>query len=120
MAFDELSDQDLQDSIMELEKSGVALGNMRSLEKTPEDALAGYDAQVEKAHLTVAEGLHGQAVRFKAMGWVGTSNTQWNLSPDFHNALWLIADHEGPQALRKQVLALEYGMSLADKHFDLA
>ena len=75
MAFDELSDQELMQSIMELEKSKVALGNLRSREKTLEDALAGYDAQVEKAHGTVAEGLHGQAARLKVLVQIDTPET---------------------------------------------
>ena len=31
---------------------------------------------------------------------------------DFQHAVWLIADHEGPQTLRTSVLNAEYGMSL--------
>ena len=87
---------------------------LRSREKTLEDALDAYDGLVTKARRIVAEGLDGQVARFKAIGRAGTGNSQWGLPPGFHDALWLIGDHEGPQTLRNHVLAQDYGMTLAD------
>ena len=114
MAFDELTDQDLKESITELEQSAVQLGNLRSREKTLADALDAYDGLVKNARRIVGEGLDGQAVRLKAMGRAGTGNTQWHLPPGFHDALWLIEDHNGTQTLRDRVMEQSYGMVLAD------
>lgn len=114
MAFDELTDQDLKESITELEQSAVQLSNLRSREKTLEDAMDAYDGLVKNARRIVGEGLDGQAARLKNMGRAGTGNTQWHLPSGFHDALWLIEDHNGTQTLRNRVLDQGYGMVLAD------
>ena len=114
MAFDELTDQDLKESITELEQSAVQLSNLRSREKTLEDAMDAYDGLVKNARRIVGEGLDGQAARLKNMGRAGTGNTQWHLPSGFHDALWLIEDHNGTQTLRNRVLGQGYGMVLAD------
>ena len=95
-----------------VEGSKRELRNHRSRVKTPEDALDGYDGLVAEAYKIRELGLDGQVATIKHFGRAGTGNTQWNLPGNFANAIWLIADHEGPQTLRSSVLNAEYGMSL--------
>jgi hypothetical protein len=106
------SESDYADSIKRVEASKRELRSKRTRVKTLEDALDGYEGQVAEAHKILERGLDGQVSTLKAIGRAGTGNTQWSLSPNFANAVWLIDDHEGPQMLRSRVLAGDYGMSL--------
>ena len=90
--------------------------NHRTRVKTLEDALDAYEGLVADARKIKKLGLEGQLATFKAIGRAGTGNTQWSLSPNFANAVWLIDDHEGPQEFRNLVLAGEYGMSLEGEY----
>ena len=106
------SEPDYEDRMMRIEGSLRELRNKRTRVKTPEDALDGYDGLVAEAYKIRELGLDGQVATIKHFGRAGTGNTQWNLPGNFANAIWLIADHEGPQTLRTSVLNAEYGMSL--------
>ena len=74
----------------------------------------GYDGLVADAYKVREMGYDGQVARLKAMGRVGTLNTQWHLPPNFQDALWLIEDYEGVQTLRNRVLKDTYGMTLEE------
>jgi len=113
---DATSESDYADSIKRVEASKRELRNKRTRVKTLEDALDGYEGQVAEAHKILERGLDGQVSTLKAIGRAGTGNTQWNLPANFANAVWLIADHEGPQTLRRRVLDADYGMSLEDDY----
>ena len=99
-----------------IEGSLRELRNKRTRVKTLEDALDGYDALVADASKMRELGLDAQVSALKAIGRVETGNTQWNLPANFANAIWLIADHEGPQTLRSRVLDADYCMSLEDDY----
>ena len=107
---------DYAHSMMRIEASLRELKNKRSRAKTLEDALDAYDGLVADAYKIHELGLDTQVHRLKNIGRAGTQNTQWGLPADFQHAVWLIADHEGPQTLRNQVLGADYGMSLADHY----
>ena len=109
---DATSEAEYVERIAGVEGSKRELRNHRTRLKTPEDALDGYDGLVAEAYKIRELGLDGQVATIKHFGRAGTGNTQWNLPGNFANAIWLIADHEGPQTLRTSVLNAEYGMSL--------
>ena len=109
-------ESDYAEGLMLIEGSLRELRNERSRAKTLEDALDAYDGLVADAYKIHELGLDTQVHRLKNIGRAGTQNTQWGLPADFQHAVWLIADHEGPQTLRNQVLGADYGMSLADHY----
>jgi hypothetical protein len=109
---DATSESDYSDRMMRIEGSRRELRNLRSRVKTPEDAMDAYDGLVADAYKTRQLGLDGQVSTLKAIGRADTGNTQWNLPANFAHAIWLIADHEGPQTLRNGVVMSDYGMSL--------
>ena len=109
-------EQDYDGNIMRVQGSLRELRNKRTRVKTLEDALDAYDGLVADAYKNREEGLAIQVYRLKNIGRVGTLNFQWGLSANFANAIWLIADHEGPQTLRRRVLDADYGMSLEDDY----
>ena len=98
------------------EGSKRELRNHRTRVKTLDDALDAYDGLVAEGYEIRELGLDGQVATIKHFGRAGTGNTQWNLPGNFANAIWLIADHEGPQTLRTSVLNAEYGMSLEGEY----
>ena len=106
---DATSEAEYVERIAGVEGSKRELRNHRTRLKTPEDALDGYDGLVAEAYKIRELGLDGQVATIKHFGRAGTGNTQWNLPGNFANAIWLIADHEGPQTLRTSVLNAEYG-----------
>ena len=108
-----------EESMKRVNDSLRELRNHRTRVKTLDDALDSYEGLVADARKIKKLGLEGQLSTFKAIGRAGTGNTQWSLSPNFANAVWLIDDHEGPQEFRNLVLAGDYGMSLEDEYMPL-
>ena len=113
---DATGEADYADDMMRIQDSLRELRNQRSRSKTLEDALDAYDGLVARAYKTRALGVDGQTSTLQAIGRAGTGNSQWNYPGDFSWAVWLIADHEGDQIQRNNVLNAEYGMSLEDDY----
>ena len=113
---DATSESDYEAHLTRIEGSLRELRNKRTRVKTPEDALDAYDGLVADASKTRELGLDAQVSALTAIGRTETGNTQWNFPANFANAIWLIADHEGPQTLRSRVLDADYGMSLEDDY----
>ena len=104
------------ESMMRIDGSLRELKNKRTRSKTLDDALDAFDGLIAEAYKIREIGLEGQVATFMSIGRAGTHNTLWRLPAEFHNSIWLIADHEGAQTLRNQVLGADYGMSLADHY----
>jgi len=107
--FRDHTDEELQVDRMELEDSDRKLGNWQSLNPNLEDALGGYEAYIAAAYQAVAAGWAQQAASIRAVGRVGSSTVEWRIPARFTEAVDIVQDHEGQQALLAAVNALEYG-----------
>jgi len=112
--FRDLSDQELEIDRMELEDADRKLRNMRALNPSREDALAGYEAIVDVAYKLVAAGWNQQAASLRAVGRVGSDTVEWRLPTRFTEAQAIIQDHEGAGALLAATNALEFGRDHAE------
>ena len=112
--FTDQTDDELQAVRMLLEEDIRKLANMRHLNPSKEDALAGYEAFVAEARQIVAAGWDQQAASLRAVGRVGTANTEWRIPTRFCEAQEIIRDDRGPRALMAAVEALEFGLGHAE------
>jgi len=112
--FKDLSDEELNVDRMELEDSIRKLGNIRALNPSREDAIAGYEALIAEAYKLVAAGWAQQAASCKAVGRVGSSTVEWRLPTRFTEAMEFVRDHEGAQAQLAAINALEFGKDHAE------
>ena len=107
--YGDLSNANLDESRMELQKSLTQLSNKRSQEGTLEDTLQKYDILLEKSRKILDESWAMQAARLRR-------DTQGNASFCFHpehdDAARFLADHNGPQVLLNDIKAQSYGMTL--------
>ena len=94
--YSDLSNANLDDSRMELQKSLTQLSNKRSHEGTLEDTLESYNLLVEKSRKILGKSWVMQAERLR-------KDTQGNASfrshPDHDNAARFLAAHDGPQVV---------------------
>jgi len=112
--FRDRTDAELQDARMELEDSDRKLGNMRALNPSKEDAIAGYEALIAEAYQAVAAGWSQQAASCRGVGRVGSSTVEWRLPVRFCEAREIIKDHESDQQLLAAINALEFGRDHAE------
>ena len=109
--YGDLSNANLDESRMELQKSLTQLSNKRSQEGTLEDTLQKYDILLEKSRKILDESWAMQAERLRR-------DTQGNASfcfhPDHDNAARFLADHDGPQVLLNAIKNQTYSMTLEE------
>jgi len=110
MAFDGISDMELQNRRMEIEDSLRKLGNEHARNRSREDAHSAYAGLVAEAYQLVETGWLQQAASLKAIGRAGSPTTEWRLPARFCQAMEIIRDHEGPRRLLAAVEALDFGM----------
>jgi len=107
--FKDRTDEELQDARMDLEDSDRKLGNLRSLNPSKEDAIAGYESLITVAYKEIADGLATQAASCRAVGRVGSDTVEWRLTAKFCTAREIVKDHESDQQLLAAINALEFG-----------
>ena len=107
--YSDLTNANLEESYMELQKSLRQLSNKRSLEGTLADTLESYGIQLEKSRKILAEswGLQVERCRKDSPG-----NGSFSFHPGHDNAARFLADHDGPQVMLKAINAGVYNMTL--------
>ena len=107
--YGDLSNANLDESRMELQKSLTQLSNKRGQEGTLDDTLQKYDILLEKSRKILDESWAMQAARLRR-------DTQGNASFSFHpehdDAARFLADHDGLQVVLNGIKAQVYSLTL--------